>query len=220
MQIPNKVKANILTPKQEKFVQYIRQGYTQRKAYKEAYPASKKWDDTWVDVEAHNLIRNPKVALRLQELGYKEEKKVEWTRRKALETINKVIEYNAEDMERINNAYIRERQQYEAELVQLANVLTVTDKTDSNVNKDAIITRMKEVNDRIAQLDKQPRVNKTNISGILEASKVLNRMFGFDITKVEINSEDEERENMKALSKEELKAIAYANINEGNTEES
>ena len=123
-------------------------------------------------------------------------------------------------MERINNAYIRERQQYEAELVQLANVLTVTDKTDSNVNKDAIITRMKEVNDRIAQLDKQPRVNKTNISGILEASKILNRMFGFDITKVEINSEDEERENMKALSKEELKAIAYANINEGNTEES
>lgn len=220
MQIPNKVKANILTPKQEKFVQCIREGKTQYEAYITAYPISKNWKRNSIDCNASQLMNDTKILQRLRELGYKEEKKIEWTRRKALDTINKVIEYNAEDMERINNAYIRERQQYEAELVQLANVLTVTDKTDSNVNKDAIITRMKEVNDRIAQLDKQPRVNKTNISGILEASKILNRMFGFDITKVEINSEDEERENMKALSKEELKAIAYANINEGNTEES
>lgn len=38
-------------------------------------------------------------------------------------------------------------------------------------------------------------------------------MQGYDITKVEIQATDEERENMKALTKEELKAIAYANSN-------
>ena len=37
-------------------------------------------------------------------------------------------------------------------------------------------------------------------------------MQGYDITKVEIQQEDEERENMKALTVEELKAIAYSKI--------
>lgn len=35
-------------------------------------------------------------------------------------------------------------------------------------------------------------------------------MFGYDITKVEIQQEDTERENLEQLSVEELRAIAYA----------
>lgn len=45
-------------------------------------------------------------------------------------------------------------------------------------------------------------------------------MFGYDITKVEINPKDEERENMKALSVEELKALAYANSNRTDNDKS
>ena len=44
-------------------------------------------------------------------------------------------------------------------------------------------------------------------------------MFGYDITKVEINPIDEERENIEQLSVEELKAIAYANINNKSNEQ-
>lgn len=204
-----------LTPKQEKFIDGILQGKTQYEAYIEAYPTSKKWTRNAVDVNAHTLLNDTKIQLRLKEMGWKEQKKVEWTRKRALATINRVIELNNEDMERINNAYIRERQEAEAELVRLATLMTMED-----IDKTAVAAKMRQVNDRIAQLDKQPRMNKTNINGILESAKVLNRMFGLDITKVEINSNDEERNNMKTLSKEELKAIAYANINAGNSEES
>lgn len=204
-----------LTPKQEKFVEGILQGKTQYESYIEAYPKAKNWTRNSIDVNAHTLLNDTKIQLRLKEMGWKEQKKVEWTRKRALETINRVIELNNEDMERINNAYTRERQEAEAELVRLATLMTMED-----IDRTAVATKMKQVNDRIAQLDKQPRMNKTNINGILESAKVLNRMFGLDITKVEINSNDEERNNMKTLSKEELKAIAYANINAGNSEES
>lgn len=204
-----------LTPKQEKFVEGILQGKTQYESYIEAYPSAKTWKRFSVDSAANHLMNNNKIVTRLKEMGWKEQKQVEWTRKRALETINRVIELNNEDMERINNAYMRERQEAEAELVRLATLMTMED-----IDKTAVAAKMRQVNDRIAQLDKQPRVNKTNINGILESAKVLNRMFGLDITKVEINSNDEERDNMKALSKEELRAIAYANINAGNSEKS
>ena len=38
-------------------------------------------------------------------------------------------------------------------------------------------------------------------------------MFGYDITKVEINTEDEERKNIEKLSTEELKVLADSIIN-------
>lgn len=207
--------SNKLTPKQEKFIEGILQGKTQYESYIEAYPTSKKWLRNSVDRNASVLMSDTKILQRLKEMGWKEQKQVEWTRKRALATINRVIELNNEDMERINNAYIRERQEQEAELVRLATLMTMED-----IDKTAVAAKMRQVNKRIAQLDKQPRMNKTNINGILESAKVLNRMFGLDITKVEINSNDEERDNMKTLSKEELKAIAYANINAGNSEES
>lgn len=213
--INNNIIDTSLTPKQEKFVDGIMQGKTQRQAYYEAYPRSKNWKDYAVDVAACNLMHNNKVLLRLKELGYKDKTVVEWTRKRALETINRVIELSSEDMERINDAYNRERQEQEAELVRLATLMTMED-----IDKTAVATKMRKVNDRLAQLDKQSRLNKTSINGILESAKVLNRMFGLDITKVELSNNDDERDNMKALSKEELKAIAYANINSGNTEES
>lgn len=63
-------------------------------------------------------------------------------------------------------------------------------------------------------------MNGTNTRGILEASKILNRMYGLDITKVEIKEPDSTREYAKQLSLEELRAIAYANRNTGKSTES
>lgn len=46
--------------------------------------------------------------------------------------------------------------------------------------------------------------------GIYEGAKILNRMFGYDITKVEIQQEDEEREEIDKLSVEDLREILKA----------
>lgn len=56
-----------LTVKQERYVQNLFKGMTQRQAYKDAYDC-KRQSDKSVDEEACKLLSNPKVAQRLKEL--------------------------------------------------------------------------------------------------------------------------------------------------------
>lgn len=57
-----------LTDKQEKFVQELLVGKSQREAYRSAYPKSKKWADSAVDTTASQLLKIPKVLQRYNEL--------------------------------------------------------------------------------------------------------------------------------------------------------
>lgn len=59
-----------LTQKQEKFVQELIKGKSQREAYKAAYNA-KNMTDNSIDVNASKLLKNTKVALRYEELKSK-----------------------------------------------------------------------------------------------------------------------------------------------------
>lgn len=76
-----------LTPKQEKFVQGIISGLSQREAYKQAYD-SKKMKDTTIDVQASKLFANHKIAIRYRELMDEHKKKALWTRE---ESVNELI---------------------------------------------------------------------------------------------------------------------------------
>ena len=198
---------NRLTPNQEKFVDNIMQGKTQYESYILAYPRAKKWTRNAIDVAASQLMDNNKIIIRLKELGYKDKKKVEWTRKKALETINYVMDMNKQDIERINDACQTEIDLLEAKLLQKGNELADA-KTPREMMK--IAGEMQEMTETIAKLKKRVRVNATNVHGIYEGAKILNRMFGFDITKVEVRQEDTETDNLKELSVEELKSLAYA----------
>ena len=55
-----------LTPKQERFIQNIVSGMTQRQAYKEAFQVD--YDDNAIDVNACKLFNETKVQLRYKEL--------------------------------------------------------------------------------------------------------------------------------------------------------
>jgi phage terminase small subunit len=55
-----------LTPKQEKFIQNIIQGMSQREAYKDAYNA--KYKDEVIDVRACELFNSSKIQVRYKEL--------------------------------------------------------------------------------------------------------------------------------------------------------
>lgn len=76
-----------LTLKQEKFVQELIKGRSQREAYKTAYNA-KKMSDNAIDVEASKLLKNPKVTLRYNELKSKVIKRAE---DKAIITAEEII---------------------------------------------------------------------------------------------------------------------------------
>lgn len=57
-----------MTPKQEAYCNARARGLSQRKAYREAYPASEKWQDETVDKRASELERNGEVLGRLREI--------------------------------------------------------------------------------------------------------------------------------------------------------
>ena len=63
----------MLTARQEKYVQGLVRGKTQRQAYIAAYPAAAKWKETTVDSKACETLKNGKVLARYQELRKKAE---------------------------------------------------------------------------------------------------------------------------------------------------
>jgi phage terminase small subunit len=70
--------ANELTPKQEKFVQGLFVGLSQRQAYKEAYDA-KNMKDKSIDEKSCELASNVKIKARLTELQDEVKEKNKWT---------------------------------------------------------------------------------------------------------------------------------------------
>lgn len=55
-------------PRHEKFVQCLFSGMSQRKAYRESFPNSKRWKDNTVDSRASELLKFSKVLGRYKEL--------------------------------------------------------------------------------------------------------------------------------------------------------
>ena len=78
----------MLTVKQEKYVQELLKGKSQREAYKIAYPSSRKWKDNVVDVRACELLKHSKVSVRYAKL--REEREAEH-KAKALYTLEEAI---------------------------------------------------------------------------------------------------------------------------------
>ncbi len=62
---------NNLTVKQDKYVQCLIQGMSQRQAYRKAFPNSKKWKDRTVDARASELLKVSNVLGRYNELKEK-----------------------------------------------------------------------------------------------------------------------------------------------------
>ena len=79
----------MLTTKQERFVQELIKGKSQREAYKIAYPTSKKWKETAIDSQASRLFNNSMVHARYEELKKKTEEKITYD---AAEVKNKIID--------------------------------------------------------------------------------------------------------------------------------
>lgn len=82
-------RGRMLTTRQEKFVQELISGKSQRQAYRSAYPASEKWKDASVDQKASTLLKNVKVKQRYEDLKKKTEEKVTYD---AAEVKNIIIE--------------------------------------------------------------------------------------------------------------------------------
>lgn len=197
---------NELTKQQEKFCGEVAKGETYTNAYLVAYPKSKNWQIEAVWVEASKLAKKEKIQKRIRELEEDTQEDINWTRKKVLANINYLIDDNKSAIRRKKEIYEEMIQEKYQELMQWVNLKNIQNVDIKGVNKN-----IKLLTDSIRQLELQKNNIQLNTKGLLSALQIINRMQGYDITKVEIQQVDEERENMKALSKEELKAIAYAN---------
>jgi phage terminase small subunit len=90
-----------LTPKQEKFVQGVVSGLSQREAYKKAgYSVDGKTNE-YIDIKASELMKNGKVLVRYNELLDEHKKKALWTREKAVEELLWIKDKSKSDIEEV-----------------------------------------------------------------------------------------------------------------------
>lgn len=78
-----------LTINQERFIQELIKGKSQRLAYRKAYPRSKTWKDKTVDEAASRLFNNSKVNTRYKRL---KDKLIKRTEEEAIITAKEIIE--------------------------------------------------------------------------------------------------------------------------------
>ena len=147
-------------------------------------------------------MTNKKILKRLEELGWKDKTKVLITREKMLKRLDNVMQKHEEEMERIQKAYEKDKIRVMQELSQWMQVLNTP-----NINTEAVQDHINQLTQKLIDMEKVRTLNSTNTSGILKAADRINRMMGFDITKVEINQVDEERDEMEKLTAEELKEL-------------
>ena len=100
----------MLTPKQEKYVQNLIKGMTQREAYKNSYNAKNMKNET-IDKKASELLKQEKIRGRYDELVKRLEDKSIMTAKERMTWLSKVVNGNQKE----KYTYWEDGEQYEGE---------------------------------------------------------------------------------------------------------
>lgn len=133
-----------LTAKQEKYVQGLVAGLSQRKAYKEAYNTERMKDAT-IDNNAYKLMQRDDILTRYNELMDEHKAKALWTREEAVSTLKWLLSKSMESIDNQDEGYVRQgtsnaivtaiKELNELELLYPLKQKQV-EKLDSDINKD------------------------------------------------------------------------------------
>ena len=134
---------NKLNVKQEKFIQNIVKGLSQRQAYKEAYEVN--YDDNAIDINASKLFNSPKVKLRYEELMKELEDKSIMSAKERMKYLTEIIKEQKKE-----KAYTMFGDEYERvanfktklDAIEILNKMSGEYKTrvDANVNSEIKVT--------------------------------------------------------------------------------
>ena len=97
----------MLTSKQEKYVQGLVAGLSQRQAYIQAYPKASDWKENSVDRQASTLLKNPKVLARYNELIEEHKTKALFTRQEAVNELIWLYKQSKKSIEEQDEGYVR-----------------------------------------------------------------------------------------------------------------
>ena len=98
----------MLTSKQEKYVQGLVAGLSQRQAYIQAYPKAGDWKENSVDRQASTLLKNPKVLARYNALMEEHKNKALWTREEAINELKWLYKQAIKSIEEQDEGYVRQ----------------------------------------------------------------------------------------------------------------
>ena len=115
----------MLTPKQEKFIQNIVSGMSQREAYKNSYNAKNMADDT-IDNKACKLFNSDKIRARYQELMKRLENKAIMTAEERMIWLTKVINCDV----KVKQEYDNEIKEYDPYISDRLKALDMLNKMD------------------------------------------------------------------------------------------
>ena len=115
----------MLTPKQEKFIQNIISGMSQREAYKNSYNAKNMADDT-IDNKACKLFNSDKIRARYQELMKRLENNAIMTAEERMIWLTKVINCDV----KVKQEYDNEIKEYDPYMSDRLKALDMLNKMD------------------------------------------------------------------------------------------
>lgn len=98
----------MLTAKREKFVRGLVSGLSQRQAYYEAYPNSKKWKPETVDNKASKLFKENEILARYNELMEEHKNKALWTREEAVNELKWLYQQAIKSIKEQDEGYVRQ----------------------------------------------------------------------------------------------------------------
>ena len=135
--------SDTLNIKQEKFVQYIINGLSQRQAYKEAYGV--EYDDNAIDINASKLFNSTKVKLRYEQLVQELEDKSIMTAKERMKWLTDVVKGNIKQTSYNGNGETFENEAYISDKLKAIDTLNkmsgeYTTKVDANVNTEIKVT--------------------------------------------------------------------------------
>lgn len=112
----------MLTAKQEKFVQNLVKGMSQRQAYKDAYDAENMQDNS-IDTEAWKLLQNPEISQRYQDLMQKLEDEAIMTAKQRMIWLSDVVRGKVTQVSYGNNGEAYDNEAYISDKIRAVDTL-------------------------------------------------------------------------------------------------
>ena len=132
-----------LTPKQERFIQNIVSGMTQREAYKNSYNTENMKDET-IDKEACLLFNSPKIAERYRELMDKLEDESIMSAKERMKWLTDVVKDKVKNTSYGSNGESYENEAYISDKLKAIDTLNkmsgeYVNRVEADVNTDVSI---------------------------------------------------------------------------------
>ena len=173
-----------LNSNQEMYIEYLVMGYSQRKAYKMAYPESKNSKPSTIDIKAYTLFHKPEIQKRFNEVtelvNDEIRRKSIWTKERAIAELKDLLNKNVIESDRYEEAYDDEMELYDKQIEQKIEQLNNPKGYQSKKARAQLEAEIDELKFAKIRCNRRHQSNKSVNEAILSSILQLNQMMGFD----------------------------------------